>query len=559
LRRLSTRIWLACGDLFIALKRYDASVQCFRRAARLEPGSERIQLRLAWSLWKTGRVQDAERAITRLLDTSPSCTDASLSLAELLREGDRHVEALAVLDRAISFAERDPRLHDGRGMSLVRLGRLDDAIASFRHAFALEGNFAAAAANLGAALVEAQRWEEAVKWNAEAIRLRSDPASAYNLGTALAELDRYVEAEVAFRQAIAFEPRPAGITTRARASLAWCLWKTGRVQDAERAYTGLLGGSPSSPDASLGFAMLLQEQDRDAEALTVLDRAISFEERNPHLYNGRGRCLEALGRLDDATASFRHAVALDGSFVDAVANLGAALCKARRWEEAVKWNGEAFRLQPDGPSAYNLGIALSELNRHVEAEAAFRNAVALEPQLTELATRSRARLALAIGYQGRHKEALEEAESLFSINPGDLAARDALCGALIADGQEERALTLAREAVALHASDTRAYLTLGWAYLASDEADQALTAFERAATLAMRAREGNAGPFYPSAFLEHQAADAGKGAALSALGRHLEAVVIFEQIRVGDPGYFERDLAAAKYYTESQLRLGGDE
>jgi tetratricopeptide (TPR) repeat protein len=541
------RIWLAFGDLCVALKLYGASVWCFRRAARLESNSERVQLRVAWTLWKKGRVQEAELAYTRLLNASPSSPGASLGFGMLLHDQDRHAEALAVLDRAISFEERDPRLHNARGKSLAKLGRLDDAIASFRHAVALNGSFANAVGSLGAALVEARRWEEAVRWNREAMRLQSDAPFAYNLGVALAELNRPGEAEAAFRQAIAFERQPTEMTIRSRAYVAWCLSEMGRVQEAELAYTRLLDASPSSPDASLRFAVLLQEQDRHAEALAVLDRAISFEERDPRLHNARGDSLVELGRLDDAITSFRYAVALDGSFADAVGNLGGALAEARRWEEAVKWNGEAIRLRPDAAPAFNLGLALAELNRHVEAEAAFRKAIALESQPTEITTHSCALLAVEIGHQGRREEALERAESLFRSNPDDLAARNALCTILIANGQNERALAVARDTVRLHASDARAYLSLGWTYLTSRAADQALAAFERAATLAMNAPAGDV------------AGDVGRGAALTALGRHLEAVEVFQQILALDPEYFERDARAAEYYKESQLRLRGDQ
>jgi hypothetical protein len=57
------------------------------------------------------------------------------------------------------------------------------------------------------------------------------------------------------------------------------------------------------------------------------------EERNPHLYNGRGRCLDALGRLGDAITSFRHAVALDGSFMDMRPHPSAGSL-AERWIDA---------------------------------------------------------------------------------------------------------------------------------------------------------------------------------------------------------------------------------
>jgi protein O-GlcNAc transferase len=241
LARLRARIWLAFGDLFIALKQYGASVRCFRRAARSDPDSVTIQQRLACSLWNAGAVRAAELTFARLLDVSPSHTGASIDFAMLLQGQRRHAEALAVLDKAITFKDRDkdPRLHTGRGMSLVALGRLDEGIASLRHAVALDRSFADAVIQLGTALAKARRWEEAVRWLTEAIRLRRDAASAYNLGQALTELNQHAEAEAAFRKAIAFETRPTELTAQASARLALAIGLQGQGEEALECAEGL--------------------------------------------------------------------------------------------------------------------------------------------------------------------------------------------------------------------------------------------------------------------------------------------------------------------------------
>jgi tetratricopeptide (TPR) repeat protein len=343
-----------------------------------------------------------------------------------------------------------------------------------------------------------------------------------------------------FRRAARSDPDSETIQQR----LAFSLWNAGAVQAAELAFSRLLEVSPLHTGVSIGFAMFLQEQGRHAEALAVLDKAITFKDRDKdvRLHTGRGISLVALGRLDEGIASLRHAVALDGSFADAVIQLGTALAKARRWEEAVRWLTEAIRLRRDAPSAYNLGLALSKLNQHAEAEAAFRKAIAFQTRPTELTVQASACLALAIWQQRRGEEALKCAEDLFRSHPDDLTVRNTLCSILVAAGQNERVLTLARESVRLHPSDARPFLNLGWALLTSEEAGQALAAFDRAATLAID---------------DVSDVQASRGAALSALGRHREALEVFEQLLERDPQYLEREDLAGEYYRKSQLQLGG--
>jgi tetratricopeptide (TPR) repeat protein len=83
---------------------------------------------------------------------------------------------------------------------------------------------------------------------------------------------------------------------------------------------------------------------------------------------------------------------------------------------------------------------------------------------------------------------------------------------------------------------------LGWAYLAAEAPDRALAAFERARALAI-------GP---------PQVHAGVGAALTALGRHEEAVEAFEQALARDPEFFEGGAMGAEYFEESQRQLRGD-
>jgi tetratricopeptide (TPR) repeat protein len=359
------------------------------------------------------------------------------------------------------------------------------------------------------------------------------------VGDLFLALKQYGAAVQCFRWAARSDPDSETIQQR----LAFSLWNAGAVEAAELAFGRLLEASPLHAGASTDFAMLLQEQNRHAEALAVLDKAITFKgmDKDPRLHTGRGISLVALGRSDEAIASFRNAVALDGSFVDAVIQLGTALAKAHRWEQAVRWLREAIQFRRDAPSAYNLGLALSKLDQPAEAEAAFRKAIAFETRPTELTAQASASLALAIGQQGRGEEALECAEQTLRSHPDDLSVLNTLSAVLIAEGQNERVLTLARESVRLYPDDARPYLSLGWGLLRSGEAAQALAAFNRAAMLASA---------------DVSDVQAGRGAALSALGRHREALEVFEQLLERDPHYLERDLAG-EYYRASQEQVRG--
>ena len=342
------RIWLACGNLLVVPKHYSASVWCYHRAARVEPNSENIQHRLAWFLWKAGQIQEADLAFGRLRD-STSSPWTLFSLAEFLQDRGRHTEAVAALDRAISCAEaeRDYRLHYARGTSLIALDRLDEGIASFRHAVALKGDFAEAVAMIGAAMAWTKRWEEAEKWNREAIRLHPNAATAFYLGLALEHLKRPVEAEAAFRQATELEPHSTEITIESHAHLALNIAHQARREEALARAESLLRSAPADVTARNTLcAILLADGQHDRTLALARDSvALHPSDERPHIMLGWAYL--AAEAPDRALAAFERARTLAIDPPHGHAGVGAALCALGRHQEAVEAFEQALARDPE--------------------------------------------------------------------------------------------------------------------------------------------------------------------------------------------------------------------
>ena len=116
-------------------------------------------------------------------------------------------------------------------------------------------------------------------------------------------------------------------------------------------------------------------------ALVAFREAVTINPTEPLYRDILGRVLLDRGQIDQALEHLRKALELDPRFADGHFHLGVALAESRRWEDAVKSYQAAIALPtltvPE--LAHNsLGMALYNLKRYREAEAALRYAISLD-------------------------------------------------------------------------------------------------------------------------------------------------------------------------------------
>jgi predicted O-linked N-acetylglucosamine transferase (SPINDLY family) len=302
----------------------------------------------------------------------PRARDEGLAAAA---RGDWSAAAEA-LGRAARERPDDARVHGNLGVSLRRLGRLEDAIAAQRRAVAIDPGFADAHYNLGNALHALGRHDEALVHFDTALRLRPthgraavnrglvlqalgrhdaarqafeqaariDPGSAaarYNLGNALAELDRHDEAERAYARAIELDPRHAAACNNRGNSLR----ELGRLPEALACYERALSTDPGYGDARVNHANALADLDRADEALASIDRLLARQPGHAQGRCARGNTLHALRRWDEALGEYDRAIAADPAF--AQARLNRALCLLRLGRFGEAWPDYEWRWLTD--------------------------------------------------------------------------------------------------------------------------------------------------------------------------------------------------------------------
>jgi predicted O-linked N-acetylglucosamine transferase (SPINDLY family) len=119
-------------------------------------------------------------------------------------------------------------------------------------------------------------------------------------------------------------------------------------------------------------------------AIATYEAALVSGRRHPALLNNLGLSLQALGKLEEAAARYREALALEPDFVPAHANLGDVLRMRHRFAEAAESYTRAARLNPNLAALWKqLGVCQQRLGALSAARASFERARQLAPDDAE--------------------------------------------------------------------------------------------------------------------------------------------------------------------------------
>ncbi len=163
---------------------------------------------------------------------------------------------------------------------------------------------------------------------------------------------------------------------------------------------------PGNLRKGLAYADHLERLGQRDELLTVLEELVRRHPKNVRLRDRYGKALLAAGRPVPAEREFRTMIRLGQKDWKAYNALGSALAAQGRYEEARRAYATAMKLSPGNPKvANNIGMSYILQGKPAEAEKVLRPALQRVPQESLAARRLRQNLALALGLQGRFKEA----------------------------------------------------------------------------------------------------------------------------------------------------------
>ncbi len=188
-----------------------------------------------------------------------------------------------------------------------------------------------------------------------------------------------------------------------------------------------------------------------------------------------GDLLRARGKLDEAAARYREALAIQPHKVEILNNLGNVLAMKGQQADALAQYQKALAERPDfADTRVNLGNLLMNTNLD-EAIAEYRKALELAPDKVEI----RNNLGKALGMKGDDAGAIDQYRKILALEPKYANAHFNLGNRLLKVGRYEEAAGQYREALTLQPNDAEARNKLGKALLLKGDFESAMTCFEK--------------------------------------------------------------------------------
>lgn len=271
------------------------------------------------------RYEEGAEIVRRVLREEPRMLDAWVFLGICSDRLGRGEEALAAYREALEISGGAPEYALEVGRQLFKLGRPEEAL---RHAALGEEADPAEARGLMAAVALTRRDTD------EALRLlraggRVGASFRRDLGLALAESGRTQEALEVLAPAGGSPADPASLNT-----LALTLSEAGRQREAAEVLRSLLATAPDNARAHELLGMISLRQGDARQARLHLDRALAIDRGRPAAWNTLGVALYELEGPEAALAAWRQALALDATQYDALLNIGLVTARAGRTGEA---------------------------------------------------------------------------------------------------------------------------------------------------------------------------------------------------------------------------------
>ena len=238
-----------------------------------QPSPQQIQAVI--NLLNSGQLQQAETQAKQLIATHPNTFILHHALSLSLDGQQKYTEAAISYQNALKlqpekFGQKSADLLFNLGIALTQLNRLDEAANAYTQAIKLQANFFEAYGNLGTIFQRQGKLNDAI--NSYQAGLKINPQDArghFNLGTVLRDSGDLAAAVISYQKAIQLFPN----YTDAHNNLGETLRDQGNMEAAVKSYQAALARNANHANANYNMAEFLMLAKQYDEAITFFERS----------------------------------------------------------------------------------------------------------------------------------------------------------------------------------------------------------------------------------------------------------------------------------------------
>ena len=419
------------AQVLVKERRYDAAVNYWRQAVRIQTDAPDLQVALATAIYKAAKdretnglpavggagVADAVRLLTDLLKIHPEMTAAYFTLGNIYANERRNREAADEYQEVTRRNPTDTVALAAQVRALIDASAYSEALAPAREYVRRMSNDPSGHVMLGTVYQQLGDYAKAEpELEVGAAKAPDDFEARYQLGLVLARMGKANQALPHLRKAVALKPEDraakyqlvavmrsigqaqeaaqlAGQLRKeqseesvnsqlaAEGTKANDLMQSGNATEAAQLYRHMLEENPESAQTAYNLALALEAMNDAKGAEDTLRNAINMDPKLGKIPAELGRLELSRGDLQSSQKWLESALKIEPELVEARGNLAMIYAKNGDFVSAEKLLRQAIEDNPKFKDGHlNLGLILAQQNRKSDAEKELDNAVALAPR-----------------------------------------------------------------------------------------------------------------------------------------------------------------------------------
>ena len=362
------------GSVYAAQKNYDAAIEAFQEAVKVNPGAVAAEVQLSQLYIIKNDPAEAVKWADRALAGRPNDPGARLVLIRALKAGRQLDRAEAEIKDLLAKFPRQAALHSELGSIELLKGQPETARAAFARALELDSRSTDALEGLTAADAASNKLPAArARVEARLASTPDDPAVMMVAARTYAASNDLGKAESTLKRLI--EKQPSNL--QAYAMLGQVYLRSGRLEEARQEFERIAGGDPDSVPANTMVAMIFEATGKPAQARARYEAIVAAHPKAAVAANNLAWINLQEGRLDDALRlaqaardELRHVPEVNDT-------LGWVYYKRNQPSEAIGPLVQSVEKRPDNPVyRYHLGMAYYKAGEVEKARAELTRAVA---------------------------------------------------------------------------------------------------------------------------------------------------------------------------------------